>query len=131
MLEYTMVRTVDLGVWDELVMSTYGRVYSFQQQDGCKSRGQETFKVPRDKPWDYANDTIEETVNGEEMGVSFKAWLERDPNQKLDTDDEWDREHGLELFWERNFYPSLDMVAQDLFEKGLIEEGEYTIVIDW
>lgn len=131
MLKYTMVRTVNLENWDELVMSTYGRVYSLQQQDGCKSRGQETFKVPCDDLWDYDNDTIQETVNGDEMGVSFKAWLERDPKQKLDTDNEWHREHGLELFWSRNFYPSLAMVAQDLFERGLIEEGEYTIVIDW
>lgn len=131
MLNFTKVNMIDVQDWDELVEKTYGRIYSFQQQDGCKSRGTETFRVPITNPWDYANTEISEKVNGSKMGVSFKAWLERDPSQKLNTDDKWDRENGLALFWERNFYPSLESVAQDLYEKGLIPAGEYTINIDW
>jgi hypothetical protein len=130
MLKYTNVRSVDLGVWDQLVEETYGRTYRFQQQDGCKSRGTESFSVPLKydvADYEYENVTVPEEINGEEMGVSFKAWLERDPKQKV-MDGTYD---GTILFWERNFYPSLDVVANDLYSKGLIEEGTYTIDIDW
>lgn len=65
------------------------------------------------------------------MGVSFKAWLARDPKQPLNSPDEWDRKNGLSLWWQRNFYPDVQMVANDLYEKGLIEAGEYVIDIDW
>jgi hypothetical protein len=126
MLEYDTVRMVDLQNWDGLVEETYGRTYAFQQQDGCKGRGTETFKVPCE-PWDYDNDTVPEVVNGNEMGVSFKAWLARDPEQKIPED----KGYHTGMFWTRSFYPSLGMVAQDLYEKGLIEEGSYTINIDW
>ena len=70
---------------------------------------------------DYENDTVPEEVNHDDMGVSFKAWLARDPAQQLDTKDDWERRHGLRLWWERNFYPEVGMVANDLHEKGLIE----------
>lgn len=122
---------IEVSDWDDLVTKTYGRPYSFQQQDGCQSRGQVNITVPELYPYDFENDTIPEEVNGDEMGVSFKAWLARDPNQKLDTEDEWDREHGLALFWSRNFYPSIEMVANDLHAKGLIPAGKYAIDIDW
>jgi hypothetical protein len=125
MLEYTLTRTVDLGDFDQFVQETYGRIYSLQQQDDCKSRGTESFIVPC-TPWDYENDTVPEVVNGEEMGVSFKAWLARDPEQKIPDDPKY-----TDLFWERNFYPSLEMVVQDLYEKELIEAGSYNIIIDW
>lgn len=125
------VNMIDVQDFDDLVQKTYGRIYNFQQQDGCKGRGTECFEVPIKDPFDYERDSLPEKVNGKIMGVSFKAWLERDPKQKLDSKDKWDREHGLSLFWERNFYPSLDMVVQDLFEKGLIPKGEYVINIDW
>jgi hypothetical protein len=84
------------------------------------------------------------------MGVSFKAWLERDPNASLNPSDKeligspyyWgeteddkikykeDTGH-INMFWERNFYPNLDMIINDLHSKGLIEAGEYEIDIDW
>jgi len=130
MLKVKNVQMIDVGDWDSLVEKTYGRIYNFQQQDGCKERGTFSLTVPSPAD-DYENDTIPEEVNGSKMGVSFKAWLERDPKQKLDTDDEWDRENGLGLFWERNFYPDIQMIANDLHEKGLIEAGKYVINIDW
>lgn len=130
MLKVKNVQMIDVSDWDNLVEKTYGRIYNFQQQDGCKERGTFSLTVPS-HAYDYENDTIPEEVNGSEMGVSFKAWLARDPKQKLDTDDEWDRENGLGLFWERNFYPDIQMIANDLHEKGLIEAGKYVINIDW
>lgn len=132
---FKQVTMINVSDWDTLVWKTYGRVYSFQQQDGCKERGMEEITVPMQHPWDYENDTIPEKVNGDEMGVSFKAWLERDPKQKLNSEDEWvpDRSDawGLSLFWERNFYPSVDMIANDLHAKGLLPAGKYAINIDW
>ena len=127
---------IDVSDWDDFVTHTYGRPYSFQQQDGCKSIGSayltvyaeiEGFEIEDE----YTNDTVPEEVNHEEMGVSFKAWLARDPKQQLDNDDEWEREHGLRLWWDRNFYPSVEMIADDLRKRGLMEVGEYTINIDW
>lgn len=82
---------------------------------------------------DFENDTIPEIVNGPEEGVSFKAWLARDPKQKLESEkkgvrkDKW----AIDLWWERNFYPDIQMVANDLHQKGLLDAGEYTINIDW
>lgn len=62
------------------------------------------------------------------MGVSFKSWLARDPK-------EWKTipSYGYEvvLFWDRNFYPHISMVINDLYSKGLLPEGEYVIDIDW
>jgi hypothetical protein len=113
--------------WDELVTKTYGRPYRFQQQDGCKPRGVQHLTVP-DDPEDYENDSVPEKVNGEEMGVSFKAWLARDPKKKLNGRDD---AFGLELWWDRNFYPHVQMIANDLHKRGLLNAGEYLIEIDW
>ena len=127
MIESKSVNIIEANDWDKLVEETYGRPYDFQQQDDCKDRGVEYFTVPC-CPEDYENDTVPEIVNGDEMGVSFKAWLARDPKTPLpDRDDTF----GLTLWWERNFYPDVQMIANDLYEKGLIEAGDYMINIDW
>lgn len=119
---------------DELVEKTYERPYNFQQQDDCQGRGVVKITIPCDKPYDYGNDCVEEVVNSNQMGVSFKAWLARDPAQPLrdpsDPDERCDK-WEIRLWWERNFYPSLDMVVNDLHAKGLIPAGGYVIVIDW
>ena len=103
-----------------------------QQQDDCKPRGIHRVSVPPKYVRDYPNDTLPEIVNHHKMGVSFKAWLERNPNQPLKSEIE-DREDkfGIELWWQRNFYPSSSMILQDLHSKGLIPEGKYIINIDW
>lgn len=131
MINIKSIQSIDCQDLDELIVETYGWPFSFQQQDGCKSRGVDHITVPVSDPYDYKNDTIPEGVNGDEMGVSFAAWLARDPKQALVADDAWDREHGLDLFWDRNFYPNLDMVVNDLHARGLLPAGEYQIVIDW
>lgn len=121
-------QVIDVSDFDALVEKTYGRPYSFQQQDGCKERQRVQLTVPYYEEEYYTNDTVPEIINGDEMGVSFAAWLARDPK-------EWKGEAGeqryLDLFWGRNFYPDVQMVANDLHEKGLIPEGEYVIDIDW
>ena len=110
-----------------LVQDTYGCPYSFQQQNDCQERG--TFHLTvHDHAYDYQNHQIPEVINVKEMGVSFAAWLSRDPNEwNGDPDDK----NCLDLFWERNFYPDIQTVANDLHAKGLIEAGSYAIDIDW
>ena len=113
---------------DNLVSSTYGRVYNFQQQNGCKDRGIYYFTVPIEDYYieDYEREEIPEEVNGEIKGVSFKAWLERDPNTPNFLE-----KYRHELFWDRNFYPHVSMIIKDLENKGILKEGEYIINIDW
>jgi hypothetical protein len=120
------VTLIELGEWNDLVEKTYGRPYNFQQQDGCVDRGLHTLTVPNRYAEDFDNDEIPEVVNGDEMGVSLEAWLERDP--KLNV---FDREYANRLWWERNFYPDVDIIANDLHRRGVLKEGEYVIEIDW
>lgn len=125
-------KVIEVQDWDNLVVETYGRPYRFQQQYGCQDRGLFPITIPSEA-CDFKNHTIPEVVNGDEMGVSFKSWLERDPNQKLSTSCgmHWSDLSDLNFFWGRNFYPDIQTVANDLYEKGLIEAGEYSINIDW
>ena len=125
---------IDVDDWDELVINTYGKPYSFQQQDGCKSRGIFTLTIPdlKTQEWEEPemNDEIPFEVNGEEMGVKFDVWLnttEEEVEEKLSEEDKG----FLYMFYERNFYPSIYTLANDLHLKGLIEAGEYDIKIDW
>lgn len=125
---------ISLQDWDDLVQKTYGRVYSLQQQDGCQGRGTRCFTLPLTNDWgstDFTNDTVPEEVNGKEMGVSFKAWLARDPKAPLKDKEYEGKQWGIDLWWYRNFYPSMEVIADDLYKKGLLEAGEYLIDIDW
>jgi len=130
------VSIISVQDFDKLVQETYRKYYSFQQQDGCKSRQTVYITVPDIETNDVERDTIPEVVNGEEEGVNFKAWLERDIKQGLKgdptigkeaTDEQW----RIELWWARNFYPDVQMIVNDLHSKGLLPAGEYGINIDW
>ena len=122
-------QVIDVADWDALVRKTYGRTYSFQQQDDCKERQRVRLTVPDDAN-DYENDTVPETVNHADMGVSFAAWLARNPAQKLNAE-EWHSPSAIPMWWERNFYPDVQMIANDLNARGLLQSGEYVIDIDW
>lgn len=128
MLKFKTKNVIEMGDWDRLVEATYGRPYNFQQQDDCKPRGTHDLTVPCDWADDYENDTVPEIINGSEMGVSFAAWLARDPKEWNGKPED---ERFLNLFWERNFYPDVDTVANDLHVRGLLPAGEYVINIDW
>lgn len=129
-MKFHTEKVIEVSDWDEVVTETYGRPYCFQQQNGCQERGGVYITVPNEETEDFDRDTVPEIVNHKEMGVSFAAWLARDPKQKLsDPDDHED--YCLSLWWERNFYPSLQVVANDLHAKGLLEAGDYRIDIDW
>lgn len=127
MIKFHTENVVSVQDLDKLVQETYGRVYRFQQQDGCMNRQNIEVTIPS-PTMDFENDTLPEVINGEEMGVSFKAWLERDPKEwnGLPADSRF-----IDLFWKRNFYPNVQMVLNDLHAKGLWPAGEYLIIIDW
>lgn len=116
---------IDVMEWDAEVQRIYGRPYALQQQDGGRPRGTLRFSVPDEaEADDYENDTVPEIVNGDEMGVSFKAWCNRDPN-----DHTFKNEFSTILWWHRNFYPDFQTLANDLHDKGVLQAGEYTIDI--
>lgn len=153
MLKYRNTKVIEVQDLDRLVEKTYGKPYSFQQQDGCKERGSHDLTVPSEwaKEEDAEmHDSIPEVINGNEMGVKFDVWLNRDPNEPLNPSDEelknchyyWGKTEAnklawkqskshINMFWERNFYPQVKMIMNDLYEKGLVEAGDYTINIDW
>lgn len=119
------VNLISVQDWDALVQEVYGKPYNFQQQDGCKERGISWQECPSEG-YDYEVDSIPIKVNGYEMGVSFKTWLE------TPADMQWFKEKWEnEMFWERNFYPCVDMIINDLHEKGYLPEGEFGIEVDW
>jgi hypothetical protein len=125
-----IVNSISDSDWDRLVQETYGRKYCLQQQDGCKDRGSVYLTVPKscnDEESDM-HDNVAEKVNGKDMGVKFSAWLDRDPNKLSGLiKDKWENS----LFWERNFYPLLQTVANDLYKRGLLKRGKYVIDMGW
>lgn len=130
---YKNKKVISLQDWDSLVEKTYGKPYSFQQQQGCQGRGVFELEIPipsEETNDEEMNDSIPEEINGEEMGVKFAVWLARDSKQPLGgkkKQDQWE----INLFWKRNFFPDINTLANDLYQKGLIEKGEYLINIDW
>lgn len=137
-LKTTILTIIEEADWSKFVRKVYNRPYQFQQQDRCYPHGYFRFSVP-DESNDFDNDTIPEIVNHEAMGVSFEAWLARDP-AKLLPEEEYTfsateeeiasmRTMDTQLWWHRNFYPDFQTVANDLHSGGLIDAGDYTILI--
>ncbi|HNC56653.1 MAG TPA: hypothetical protein PLP33_14480 [Leptospiraceae bacterium] len=129
-MDITTEKIINLSEWDRLVHKVYKRPYSFQQQDGCKERGLVDLTVPQEFDESGLPETIPEIVNTPEMCVKFSAWLERNPNKPLNGEKNC-RDFSVQIWWERNFYPDVQMVANDLHAKGLLEAGKYYINIDW
>jgi len=129
MLKFKNKKVIEVQDWDKLVRDTYKKPYSFQQQQGCQPRGTYDLKIPSEYTNDEEmHDSIPEEINGGEMGVKFAVWLARDAAQPINGDK---TPYVIDLFWIRNFYPDIETVANDLYSRGLIEAGEYTIDIDW
>lgn len=82
-MKFKTEKVINYTDWNEFVEKTYGRPYNFQQQDECKGCGLFRFTVPNEETYDFENDTVIEKVNGPEDGVSFAAWLARDPKQPI------------------------------------------------
>lgn len=124
------VNLFDLYEWDSLVTKTYGKPYTFQQQDGCKNRGTYHFTVPdyKNEQDDEMNENISDSRDVAEMGVKFATWLLRNPETPL-QDQEYDWE--LSNWWDRHFYPDTQTLANDMFKRGVLPAGDYVIDIDW
>lgn len=147
-MEIKDIKIINVGEWDQLVSTIYGRRYHFQQQKSCREMGFTKITIPDDSFEDEMNDSIPEIINDEvNMGVKFHVWLDRDPEAILNPSDnelelcdyyhyprnkqKWcENVDNINLFWDRNFYPCLQAVANDLFYKGLIGSGDYIIEID-
>lgn len=131
MIKYTNKKVIEVSDWNKLVINTYNKPYNFQQQDGCQDRGSIDISIPNEEDYDEEmSETIPFQINGKIMGVKFQTWLsttEDDINSQLSES----YKGANRLIWERNFYPTLQTIANDMHKKGLIEAGDYTINIDW
>lgn len=111
-------------IWEiefsDLVRKIYGRPYQFQQQGDMM--GQDTiyrFSVPATPLGDHW------------QAVPFQQWLDADPPTPA-TDGGFDRDRfSEELRWDREFYPEVEDVINDLHRRGLIDEGEYAMHVWW
>ena len=128
-LKTKTVKLIEYLDWNNFVTDIYRKPYNFQQQFGV-DRGTEKFSVPYpyEDEFDFENTSIPFEVNGNNYGVSFETWLNTSPE---DTLKHFDGEFSNRLFWVRNFYPDVSMIIMDLHSKGLLEEGEYVIDVDW
>lgn len=124
-MKHTTKKIINCDDWDRLIMETYDKQYCVQQQDGCRPRGFLPLTIPVTWTGDeLMHDEIPIKINGREKGVKFNVWLNR-------TEPFFEDENDESLFWDRNFYPDLDTLADDLHKRGLLEPGEYLIEIDW
>lgn len=122
------VNIIEETSFSSFVKEIYGRPYRFQQQMGCLDRGVWDIEVPCEDSFMDIHEEIEEKINGPEECVTFEKWLERDPKKPVgERKETWE----IQLFWERNFYPDLSEVLNDLHKKGYIEAGKYKLNIDW
>jgi hypothetical protein len=129
----------DMYEWDDLVEQTYKKPYCVQQQFGCLDRGHLKLVVPNPEEVEFveseALDWADENLNANDTcGVKFPVWLARDPSTPIKNkgDLHWkDIDFVTELWWHRVFFPRPETVAQDLYERGILEAGEYLILIDW
>ena len=107
MIRYTTIKVIHLDDWDELVRETYGKPYKFQQQEGYRERPLFEIKVP-----------VPIIDEGTDKTDSMKEWMDT----PVDKDN---------IYWVREFYPDIDDVVNDLFSRGLLDQGDYSIEMDW
>ena len=127
MLKYTLIKQIDDSNLTKVVQKEYGKPYCFQQQDGCQPRGTIHLSVPAFTYDREEFNSITEAIKEDAYGVSFEDWLAADPNDPIFGEEVWERE----MTFQRNVYPRLEYLINDIHAKGLIEAGEYQILIDW
>lgn len=126
-LEYQNLRVIENYKWSEFISSVYNLPYNYQQQNECQNTNFE-FNIPNDlEEEDLGSDSIPYEVNGKDECVKFDVWV----NSKLeDISKNFEYESDAVIFYNRNFYPSIFQILNDLYNRGLIEEGDYLIRID-
>lgn len=126
-LEYENLRVIENYKWNEFISSIYNLPYNYQQQNDRQNTNFE-FNIPNDlEEEDLGSDSIPYEVNGEDECVKFDTWKNSD-FEEIGKNFEYEVE--TKLFYERNFYPSIFQILNDLYNRGLIEEGDYLIRID-
>jgi len=109
---------IEVSDWDELVRKVYKRPYSYQQQDGCRGIG--IYKI--EVPFCWA-----------ELEFSVEDWLSVEYTVPFTTKsgevlkEKW----HVDMHWEREVYPEIELIANDLHSKGLLKAGTYYINVDW
>lgn len=121
MVKYKVVRQIDCWDWDEYIKTHYNKPYKFQQQAGCRDRGSVAITVPADPDDDFDDDWRSKQV-------SLQEWIDAEFDGSFDNTIE---EYRTKLEGNRNFYPPLAEVINDLYDKGLLEAGDYEIIVDW
>ena len=104
--------------FSDLVRQTFERPYSLQQQGDMHS--QESF-VRFDVPADR-----EEEEHWQ--AVSMEEWLAATPP---DPEDRSMEAFTDRLRWDREFYPQLDSVANELHARGQLDAGTYVLHVWW
>jgi hypothetical protein len=130
-LKRSTLTTISLRDWNSFIKEVYGKPYSFQQQEGCRSKGYFYIHIPEFPPEekeDYGYEYDPATPEKSLQGVPLDVWLARDPNLPFNGQ-EYDIQ--LEFWWHRNFYPWIEELCDDLSKKNLLEPGDYAIIIDW
>lgn len=119
------IEVVPCEEFDELVRKTYNRPYCIQQQNNTAL--ETIVKININNAQDYPSVKIEGHPDVWDIdGVSFADWINRDPKEKLnDMMDDWE----IDLWWQRHFYPELNTIAKDLYQKGLLDKKTYKILI--
>lgn len=97
--------------FSKYVSELYGRPYNLQQQgDMLAQESAVALVVPELEDWNE--------------DPSLEEWLAATPPVSaadyIDT-----------MRWERQFYPSLEAVANDLHARGLLDAGRYIIHVSW
>jgi hypothetical protein len=114
------VKLIGETEFSRLVSETYGRPYQLQQQDNCMGQDEiERVTVP-DEGIDIDDD------------ARFAEWRDADvpdPVGVLHGETRWDWE--VELYWQREYYPPLQELVNDLHERGLLPQGDYVIHASW
>ena len=124
--------------WNKFITEVYGKPYNFQQQDGCRSRGVYDFSLPfdfelYDEEEDFLDFVDRTDFNKNQSCVKFSVWKDekvkyKDPDKTVFYQDEYEDER---LYWVRAFYPNLYTLLDDLYKKGLLEDGDYELVVSW
>lgn len=133
MLKTHHVNLVSDHDWDEFITATYKKSYCFQQQAGCRDRCTYEFSLPLEcEPGGYELDLedVPATLKTFAMQTTFAKWLERSEKEPLSSDTSQSKS-ALELWWQRHFYPAPEVIADNLYKRGLLPAGDYVIEIDW
>lgn len=112
--------------WNNFIQSVYNKPYDLLQQVDSESTII-TMSVPGNVDNTKINKDIPENIDENELRcVELETWLNKDPQEENPN---FKYKSHQTHWWKRYFYPDIQAIANDLYEKGLLEEGNYTIYV--